>query len=512
MGFAFRVLHTCISQPRETMSTTLLTPIPWHTRFAPSPTGAMHLGNARTAILNWLIARKQHGRFSVRLEDTDRQRSSFSSEASILASLDWMHIEPDHPVIRQSTRIARYRETARFLMDQGLAYPCFCTEAELQRDRETAAAKGLPPRYSGTCSSLSPEKIQTKIDQGHPHTIRFRVDQSMEDVSFTDLIKREIHIPVQAFGDFVILRSNGWPSYNLAVVVDDLDMDITLVLRGEDHLTNTARQILLYKALVKEPPRFAHHGLLVDKDQRKLSKRTGAKSLPELLATGVHPLALVHYLAGLSGAVKGKQIVTSLNELVDRFNPMRLGRGNAVFVIQELEQLSRTYWHKLDARELFPQIQGLESLGESWQQLSPARQKALASTVQANANCGHDFVPLLATLVHESVCYTFEAIELIQQTQNAAIIRTFLDQVLAFISLQDHPSDMPLPFEAVGRILKETSEHARVTGRNLYLPLRMGLMGTSQGPEIKQLFTVLTSEQIINRLREASALAGVTDV
>jgi glutamyl-tRNA synthetase/nondiscriminating glutamyl-tRNA synthetase len=472
----------------------------------------MHLGNARTAILNWLIAKKQHGHFSVRLEDTDRERSSFSSEASILASLDWMHLEPGHPVIRQSSRLTRYQETAHFLMDQGLAYPCFCTEAELQSDRETAAAKGLPPRYNGTCSSLSPEEIQTKIDQGHPYTIRFRVDQNIGDVRFTDLIKGEIHIPVQAFGDFVILRSNGWPSYNLAVVVDDLDMAITLVLRGEDHLTNTARQILLYRALGKEPPRFAHHGLLVDKDQRKLSKRSGAKSLPELMAAGIHPLALVHYLAGLSGAVKGKQIVKSLDELVDRFNPMRLGRGNAVFVIQELEQLSRTYWHKLDPGELFAHIQGLESLGESWHNLSLARQTALVGTVQANTHCGHDFAPLLAALVHKGVCYTSEAVQLIRHKQNAAIIRTFLDLVLAFIALQDHPADMPLPIEEVGRILKETSEHAQVTGKSLYLPLRMGLMGTSQGPEIKQLFTVLTSGQITNRLQEASALAADIDV
>jgi glutamyl-tRNA synthetase/nondiscriminating glutamyl-tRNA synthetase len=472
----------------------------------------MHLGNARTAILNWLVARKQHGRFSVRLEDTDRERSSFSSEASILSSLAWMGMEPDQPVIRQSSRLDRYRAIARSLMERGRAYPCFCTETKLHEDREAAAAKGLPPRYSGACAGLSREEAQAKIDQGEPYTIRFRVDQDREDVRFPDLIKGEMNIPVQAFGDFVILRSNGWPSYNLAVVVDDLDMDITLVLRGEDHLTNTARQILLYTALHKEPPAFAHHGLLVDKDQRKLSKRTGAKSIPELRASGVHPLALIHYLAGLSGAVKGKQIVTCLDELVDRFNPMRLGRGNAVFVIQELEQLSKTYWHKLDPGELFAHIQGLESLGKPWQELAIERQMALVDTVRANVQCGHDFAPLLAPLVRDTMCYTSEAIRLLQSGQPAAIVRTFLDLVLAFRSVTGLPANTPLPIEEVGRMLEETAEQVRVTGRDLYLPLRMGLMGMSQGPEIKQLFTVLTCEQIIFRLREASALAAANEV
>ncbi len=489
------------------MPTTLLSPIPWHTRFAPSPTGAMHLGNARTAILNWLIAKKQQGRFSVRLEDTDRERSSFASEASILASLAWMEITPCHPVLRQSTRLERYEQTARLLMEQGLAYPCFCTEAELQKQREQAAAKGLPPRYAGTCSCLSQDAVQTKIQQRHPYTIRFRVDASLADISFTDLIKGEMTVPTQAFGDFVILRSNGWPSYNFAVVVDDADMDISLVLRGEDHLTNTARQILLYKALGKTPPHFAHHGLLVDKQQRKLSKRTGGKSVPELMQAGIHPLALVHYLAGLSGAIKGKKIATSLDELVERFNPMRLGRGNAVFLPEELEHWNNAYWHKLDAVTIRPHIQGLAWLGSAWQELSSERQTELLETVQPNVHCGHDFAPLLAPLVAETPCYDLEAIKVLCQHTSQNILTTFLH----LLPVHDDAKEVPLPLEEINRILKETSQKTQVTGKALYLPLRMALMGTSQGPEMKQLFTVLTQQHIHQRMRCALTFAEAQD-
>ncbi len=485
------------------MPTTLLSPLPWHTRFAPSPTGAMHLGNARTAILNWLMAKKQQGRFSVRLEDTDRERSTFASEASILASLAWMDITPHHPVIRQSTRLAAYQQTAHSLMDHDLAYPCFCTEAELQQQRNKAAAKGLPPRYSGICSTLSEKARQAKIHQGLPYTIRFRVDQGVTELRFKDLIKGEMTIPTQAFGDFVILRSNGWPSYTFAVVVDDQDMGITLVLRGEDHLTNTARQILLYRALGKTPPHFAHHGLLVDKDQRKLSKRAGAQSIPELMEAGIHPLALVHYLAGLSGAIKGKKIAASLGDLVERFNPMRLGRGNAVFVLEELEQWSRTYWHKLDAHTLFPHIQGLGSLPAAWHQLAPKRQTALLATVQPNVTCGHDFGPLLTPLLAASPCYDLEAIRLLRHTTSQKIVTAFLHLLADMSPANDAQEDLPLPFDAVNHILKTISQQTQVTGKALYLPLRMALMGTSQGPEIKQLFTVLTTNQILQRLHNA---------
>jgi glutamyl-tRNA synthetase/nondiscriminating glutamyl-tRNA synthetase len=238
---------------------------PWITRFAPSPTGTLHLGNARTAVLNCLLARQSGGKFLLRLEDTDQERSTFAAEAGILWSLAWLGLTPDEPVRHQSLRLPLYRQAVDILLGRGLAYPCFCSESELEHEREQAAARNLPPRYSGRCADLSADERTDRLARGESHVIRFR-GSCDTDIRFTDLIKGEITVPGTAFGDFVLLRSNGWPSYNLAVVVDDMDMGVNLVLRGEDHLTNTARQILLYRAFERTAPAFAHHGLLVDPD------------------------------------------------------------------------------------------------------------------------------------------------------------------------------------------------------------------------------------------------------
>ena len=478
---------------------------PWKTRFAPSPTGAMHLGNARTAILNWLIARQSGGTFCLRLEDTDQERSSFASEASILSALDWMGVIPEGPIFRQSTRLDIYAETAMQLWKKGHAYPCFCTEAELERDREMAAAKGLPPRYTRRCAHLTPEEAQEKIDAGAPFTLRFKVSDNPQGIHFRDLLKGDMDIPTQAFGDFVILRSNGWPSYNLAVVVDDLAMDINLVVRGEDHLTNTARQILLYRALEKTPPHFAHHGLLVDRDHKKLSKRTGARSLPQLMAEGMHPLALVHYLAGLSGAIKGKGIVPSMDDLVKRFNPMRLGRGNAMFLQEDLNALDQNYWHKLPPADLLSHIQGLESLGRPWQDMSELQKTALIGTVQQNAANGHGFAPLLAPFLTQETTYSMEAIRTLRLPESGQVIRTLIQTLEA--DIQD--TAKPLSRDDVNTVLTETGTQAGVKGKGLYLPLRMALMGTSQGPDLKGLIQALPLGSILHRLNTALEVGAV---
>ena len=476
---------------------------PWRTRFAPSPTGDMHLGNARTAVLNRLLARQSQGTFLVRLEDTDRERSSFAAEASILDTLAWMGMEPDEPVVRQSSRLDLYRKACRNLVEAGLAYPCFCTDQELEAERETARAENRAPRYSGKCRTISREEAQKRIQQGEPYTIRFHV-ASNEPVTFTDLLKGEMSIPTDAFGDFVILRSTGWPSYNLAVVVDDADMEINLVLRGEDHLTNTARQILLYRALDFTEPHFAHHGLLLNEDRKKLSKRHGAKSVRQLRDEHIHPMGLVHYLASLAGGVKTKKIVENADDLAGQFNPFSLGRGGVVFSEAELESLSQAYWHGLAPEAILAEAGPFLARVQGWKELEDVRRCDLIAAVQDNMSSAADLPDLLCFFLRPEVTYSLEALSGLRSPEAAPVI-TALNEILQNI---DTDPELPIPSDIRAGLFKELSTRSEAKGKQLYHPLRHILTGTDQGPELKTLIEHLPLQWVRERTSAALEING----
>lgn len=465
---------------------------PWITRFAPSPTGVLHLGNVRTAILNQLLARQSGGKFLLRLEDTDQERSTFAAEAAILWSLSWLGLAPDEPVRHQSLRLSMYRQAVDSLLAQELAYPCFCSEAELERDRQQAAANNLPPRYSGRCTKLSPQERAERLERGETYAIRFRLPAKAE-VGFTDLIKGQVTVPAGAFGDFVLLRSNGWPSYNLAVVVDDADMGINLVLRGEDHLTNTARQILLYEALKLSAPAFAHHGLLVDTDGKKLSKRTGALSIPECMEMGLEPMAVVHYLASLSGALPTKNLYASLEEMARAFNPFALGRGNAVMNTEELKALSARVFR---AGELVTQVEALNaSLPDTdpWHKVDPEIRPQLLASLRENASNLHELRTLLPLFTDEETCFTPTA--LTELAASLPVLRA-LDQAMC-----SHDPTSRLHKEAINVVLRQAGEQAAVKGRHLYHPVRLALTGSDCGPELTTLLTLLPAGLIRQRVQ-----------
>lgn len=465
---------------------------PWVTRFAPSPTGVLHLGNVRTAILNQLLARQSGGKFLLRLEDTDQERSTFAAEAAILWSLSWLGLAPDEPVRHQSLRLALYRQAVDSLQAQNLAYPCFCSEAELERDRQQAAASNLPPRYSGRCAELSPQERAERLERCETHAIRFRLPEKPE-VGFTDLIKGQVTVPAGAFGDFVLLRSNGWPSYNLAVVVDDADMGINLVLRGEDHLTNTARQILLYEAMKLTAPSFAHHGLLVDADGKKLSKRTGALSIPECMEMDLEPMAVVHYLASLSGALPTKNLFASLEEMALAFNPFALGRGNAVMSLEELKSLSARVFR---AGELATQVEALNvSLPDTdpWHKVDPEIRPQLLASLRENASNLHELRTLLPLFTEEETSFTPKA--LTELAASLSVLRA-LDQAMS-----SHDSASRLHKEAINVVLRQAGEQASAKGRQLYHPVRLALTGSDCGPELTTLLTLLPAGLIRKRIQ-----------
>ncbi|UTF48874.1 glutamate--tRNA ligase [Desulfomicrobium sp. ZS1] len=463
---------------------------PWITRFAPSPTGALHLGNVRTAILNHLLARQSGGKFLLRLEDTDQERSTFAAEAAILWSLSWLGLVPDEPVRHQSLRLDLYRRAVGSLMAEGQAYPCFCTDAELEQDRKDAAAKNLPPRYSGRCARMSANERAEKLNRGDAHAIRFRLPEKTE-VGFTDLIKGQVSIPAGAFGDFVLLRSNGWPSYNLAVVVDDADMGVNLVLRGEDHLTNTARQILLYDALRLTAPSFAHHGLLMDADGKKLSKRSGALSIPECMEMGLEPLAVVQYLASLSGALPTKNIFASLDEMARAFNPFALGRGNAVMSLDELNALSARVFRAADLADQVHELDESLPADNAWHDIDPQTRRHLLASLRENAENLHELRALLPLFTEKETRFTPSALTELAASQP---VLDALDHAMS-----GHDPDASLQKDEASAVLRRISQEAGVKGRQLYHPIRLALTGSDSGPELATLLSLLPTALIRER-------------
>jgi len=326
-------------------------------RFAPSPTGQLHVGNARTALFNWLLARGHDGTFILRIEDTDVERSTKQSEESILDDLRWLGLEWDEgPDVggsggpyRQSERLHLYSSYANELLAGGHAYYCFCAPQKLEDDRRKDLAAGRPPKYRGTCRSLSPEDARRRIEAGERGVIRFRVPEHV-DVAFQDLVRGEVTFSTDVIGDYVIVRSDGHPAYNFAVVVDDALMEITHVIRGEDHISNTPRQVLLYRALSFTPPQFAHLSMVLGPDHTPLSKRHGATSVSEFRARGYLPEALTNYLAliGWSPRSGGGQTAEDaelmpIDEMARRFALEDVGHSAGVFDPEKLAWMNRHY-------------------------------------------------------------------------------------------------------------------------------------------------------------------------
>src|SRR3954462_2598875 len=326
-------------------------------RFAPSPTGQLHVGNARTALFNWLLARGHDGTFILRIEDTDVERSTKQSEESILDDLRWLGLEWDEgPDVggsggpyRQSERLHLYSSYANELLAGGHAYYCFCAPQKLEDDRRKDLAAGRPPKYRGTCRSLSPEDARRRIEAGERGVIRFRVPEHI-DVAFQDLVRGEVTFNTDVIGDFVIVRSDARPAYNFAVVIDDALMEVTQVIRGEDHISNTPRQLLLYRALGFKPPQFAHLALVMGPDHTPLSKRHGATSVAEFRLRGYLPEALVNYLAligwspGASAADPGTiEELLPVAELARRFAIEDVGHSAGIFDVEKLSWMNRHY-------------------------------------------------------------------------------------------------------------------------------------------------------------------------
>jgi nondiscriminating glutamyl-tRNA synthetase len=319
-------------------------------RFAPSPTGPLHIGGARSALFNFLLAKKLGGKFILRIEDTDRERSSRESEVNIYESLKWLGMNwdegPDvggaYGPYRQMERLDIYQEYTQKLLAEGKAYYCYCSEEELEKERQEALAQGGSPQYSGKCRLLSAEGREKYEAEGRKPVVRFRVPEDKEIV-INDLVRGEVAFQSEEVGDFIIVKSDGIPTYNYAVVIDDALMKISHVIRAEEHLSNTPRQILLYEALGFEIPQFAHISLILGKDRSKMSKRHGATSVVQYKEEGYLPEAVVNFLALLGWAPEGEAEIFSLEELIKEFSLERVAKNPAVFDMEKLRWINGIY-------------------------------------------------------------------------------------------------------------------------------------------------------------------------
>jgi nondiscriminating glutamyl-tRNA synthetase len=459
-------------------------------RFAPSPTGHLHVGNVRTALFNWLLARGHDGTFILRIEDTDVERSTLDSDAAILDDLRWLGLNWDEgpevggPVgpYRSSERLGKYQARARVLLAEERAYYCFCTPEQLEAERKEALANGLPSKYSGRCAQIDPAEAARRVRSGEAAAVRFRTPADREIV-FADLVRGEIRFHTDVIGDQVVLRSDGHPAYNFAVVIDDGLMGVTHVVRGEDHISNTPRQLLIYEALGFEPPAFAHVAMVLGPDHTKLSKRHGAVSVDEFRAKGYLPEALLNYLALLSWSPGENREVVPLAEMAKRFSLSDVGQSASVFDEEKLAWVNRHYLKEADHERLTRlSMPYLERAGYITGRLKPAGFAYLSSLVPL-FNTSVDRLEQVPMRVRQLFQFSADA-----ALEDAAIRREVAEgparQVIA--ALADELASLPRLVDreafrgAADRVKQKTGQK----GRALFHPVRVALTGAADGPEL----------------------------
>ncbi len=467
-------------------------------RFPPSPTGFMHIGNVRTALFNFLFARKNNGKFVLRIEDTDKERSKKEYEDDIIEGLKWLNINWDEgPDIggpygpyRQSERLDIYKFYINRLLEEDKAYLCFCSEEEIEKDREEMLKKGLMPKYSRKCRNLSKEQIDEKLKENPNPVVRFKTPLNGE-VVVEDELRGNLAFPIENLDDFVIMRSDGMPTYNFAVVIDDALMKINYVIRGEDHLHgNTPRQILLYKSLDFPLPKFVHLPMILGEDHTKLSKRHGSVSLRDYRNEGYLPEALVNYMAllGFSPKTKEKEIF-SLQELIEEFSIENLSKSNAIFSPSKIRWMNHKYIEMLSLDELFSRVkkfyinQNLVLKSDEWlKDFLRLMRDHIFVISDVKKLIDEIFKP--EDILEEKIFYLKE---------NKNLIIEFYNAIKAIDNWEENN---------ILNLIKEVGKKLSIKGKNLYHPLRVLITHKDEGPEIYIYIYLLGKEETLKRFEE----------
>jgi glutamyl-tRNA synthetase len=477
-------------------------PSPLRVRFAPSPTGNLHVGVARTALHNWLLARKYGGVFLLRIEDTDKARSTDESTRGIFDGMKWLGLDWDEDVVYQGANLPRHQADAQRLLESGAVYRCFCTPAELDERRRDAESRGEAFKYDRRCDRLMPDEIQHRIAMGDPFTLRFRVPEGTTE--WNDLVHDEIAFPNKDIEDFVILRSDGTPIYNMAVVSDDIDARVTLVMRGDDHISNTPKQILLYRALGAPVPMFAHLPMIHGTDGKKLSKRHGATFLGEYRDQGILPTAMDNFLALLGWSPGGDREVMTKAELIDHFSPDGLLKKASVFDPKKLEWMNGQHLNMMPLTDVEPFITpaivnaGLATA--EWLAANREWYMRLLDLLRIRSRTIDDVVRQAAPYFGDSVALDADAVA--KQWKDPATRDLLIDARAALASTTDWTAE---PLETA---LRGVAERRGLGAGKLFQPLRVALTGTSVSPGMFDVLMLLGRERSLSRIDAAIAELG----
>ncbi|MBM7622371.1 nondiscriminating glutamyl-tRNA synthetase [Bacillus tianshenii] len=475
-------------------------------RYAPSPTGHLHIGNARTALFNYLFARSQNGQFIIRIEDTDKKRNIEGGEESQLKYLKWLGMQWDESVdvggeygpYRQSERNDLYEKYYTELLEKGLAYKCYCTEEELEAEREGQIARGEMPRYSGQHRNLTAQEQQAFEDEGRKPSIRFLVPQG-EVIKFNDMVKGEVSFETDGIGDFVIVKKDGTPTYNFAVAVDDHLMKISHVLRGDDHISNTPKQIMIFNALGWDVPAFGHMTLIVNESRKKLSKRDESiiQFIEQYEELGYLPQTLFNFIALLGWSPVGEEEIYSKDELTEIFDASRLSKSPAVFDTQKLAWMNNQYMKKLDLDTVvgisLPHLVKAGRFSENMTEEEREWAKELISLYQEQLSFGAEIVELTEIFFKTHIEYDEEAQAVLDEEQVPQVVTAFREELLA---LEDFSA------ESIQASIKAVQKATGQKGKKLFMPIRVATTGQTHGRDLPQTIHLLGKETVIARLEK----------
>jgi glutamyl-tRNA synthetase len=463
-------------------------------RFAPSPTGYLHVGGARTALFNWLFARHHRGVFILRIEDTDADRSRPELVTAVIEGLRWLGLDWDEGPYFQSQRLESYQALAEHLFTAGHAYPCFCTPAELEERRQGAERKGLPPRYDGRCRQLAPAEVAARRTN-QPFAIRFAVPADGETIH-EDVVYGRLGVRHDEIEDFVLLRSDRLPTYHLGVVADDLEMKITHVIRGADHLSNTPKQILLYRALGRQPPQFAHVPLILGPDRTRLAKRHGATSVLAYAEEGFLPEAFRNFLALLGWSPGDDKELMRTEELIHRFSLEQVSRTNAVFDRPKLEWFNAEYLRSEPLEKIVPYVEEELRRKGLWQeQWGNSHRAWFARTVELlrpRARLLTDFSSWARAFFTDEFDYDSAAVKKFLQDERLATLLPQVRQALGEVREWTH--------DEIEKAVRGAAERAQVKAALLINATRVGVTGQAVAPPLFDTLVLLGKVRVLARL------------